>query len=122
MADLLCFAVATLASARLTRLVVADTLTENARHAFLRRIAHSGRTRALAEAGHAIDPPTPARQWFLDLFTCPWCIGAWITTAVVTTLYTTVGINLSGHWWIDIPALALAAAYMVGWLADQEAT
>lgn len=122
MADLLWFLVATLASARITRLVVSDTLVDGARHAFLQRVAHSGRQRAQARSGQSIAPPTPVRQWFLSLLTCPWCIGFWITTATVTLLYLASGISVFGPWWVDLPALSLSAGYMVGWLADQEAT
>lgn len=104
------------AAARLTRLAVSDTITEPVRTWVLVRVARSRRQRAeIADTGRA-DPPTPVRQWLLDLLQCHWCLGVWITAAVVATAF------LYGHtpaW--QITATVLALAYALGWLADQEA-
>lgn len=104
------------AAARLTRLAVSDTITERPRLALLSRVARSrAQRRAIAETGEAA-PPTPIRQFFLDLLQCHWCLGFWIAGAVVASAY------LYGHtlYW-QAAATVLALSYALGWLADQEA-
>ena len=64
------FAVLVLASARLTRLVVTDTITASFRTWVLRR-----------------------SSWFGELVSCPWCFGVWASTAVVAAAWLT-GVSL----------------------------
>lgn len=104
------------AAARLTRLAVSDTITDPVRAAVLVRVARSRAQRAaIAETGHA-EPPTPTRQFLLDLLQCHWCLGFWITAATTATAY----LYSNTLYW-QAGATVLAASYALGWLADQEA-
>ncbi len=85
----------TLASWRLTRLFVYDSLTRFVREQFLVpvKVGRSWR----------LDAPTSgARRLLYELFTCPWCFGVW-ATAFVTFCYL-----LSSYFLYPILVLALA--------------
>lgn len=78
-----------LATARLTRLVVADTITEPLRQRAIRAAyARAGReTYFTIESQHS-DPegivtadPMPPKLAYL--VTCPWCAGMWVALGVV---------------------------------------
>lgn len=121
--DLLMFLVVVAAAARITRLVVTDTITEPARAWLLPRIARSRFERTRISHGMDASPPTRIRGFVLDMLQCPWCIGFWISAALIgaASLASGVWVDITGHWWADLPIAALAVSYLVGWLADQEA-
>lgn len=82
-------AVDALAVARLTRLVVADTITTGPRDAVIRwAYARAGRA---GELGDREEWASPAEVVNLDrhppklarLITCPWCAGVWVGAGVV---------------------------------------
>lgn len=75
-------------------------------------------------------PPLPSiRQYVLDrldkgrealpehpltaLVDCPWCIGFWISVAVVALM------SALPHWW-PVVAVPLAFSAVVGWLASRD--
>lgn len=116
MLELLPLLVAIGASARLTRLVTTDALTAPMRDPMLYRVLRPRPERKAIENGDEVDPPTPTREWFYTLLTCRWCAGFWITALVVTTAY-----HYSGHLAYDAISTTLAASYVLGWLADNEA-
>src|SRR5690606_12429101 len=69
----------TLASWRLTRLVVYDAITKFFREQFW-DVVKVGR-------GYALEKPsTGPRRTLADLLSCPWCFGVW-ATATVTFVY-----------------------------------
>ncbi len=89
------FLLATLATARLTRLVNADTITATLRASWLTRFG--------------------ARTTAGGFITCPWCVGFWAALLVTGTgvwAYTTNALA----WWA-IPATVLAISWLVGVLA-----
>lgn len=115
MLDLALLAATIGAAARTTRLATADTITHPLRSAILTRIAQNRTNRRAIARGEDVDPPTGARAWLLELATCHWCMGFWITAAAVALAYTT-GHTLAYQATVTI----LAASYLVGWLADNE--
>src|SRR5699024_3407155 len=72
--------------------------------------------------GHEAQPPGPLRQTVLNLLQCPWCIGFWISTALLAALALTTGTQMviTGTWWVDLAIASLASSYIIGWLSDQE--
>lgn len=121
--DLLLFLVVVTAASRITRLVVADTVTEPIRMWAFPRIARSRQDRKRISQGHEAQPPGPFRQTVLNLLQCPWCIGFWISTALLAALAFTTGTQMviTGTWWVDLAVASLASSYIIGWLSDQEA-
>lgn len=65
--NLVTFVILAAAAYRLTRLVVIDDISAPVRNAWTSFLA---------------DHPTKITGWFLDLFTCTWCAGVWVSTAV----------------------------------------
>lgn len=107
-------------AARATRLITADTITKPARAAVHHRILFQPEQRAALALGEPVPPPSSqarakARAWAAELLTCRWCMGVWVSTAVVATE------RAWGHTrlWRAIADTALAA-YAVGWLAEHE--
>ena len=98
----------TLATYRLTKLVVDDVITETPRDAVIvlayaaqgRQVPDDG-CETLAEAVHAdADPPKVA-----VLLTCPWCAGMWVALGVV------VARRLAPRLWSPLArALGMSAA------------
>lgn len=107
-------------AARVTRLITTDTITKPARKAAHHRILFQPAQRAALAQGDEVPPPTSqpraqARAWAAELLTCSWCMGVWVTAAVVTT----------EHQWGHTRAWRAAAdtalaAYTVGFLAGHE--
>jgi hypothetical protein len=79
--------VVALAAARITRIVTTDTVGQPIRLAFSRW------------------------DWGRELVHCPWCIGTWISLAVVALFYI-----LSPSAWFTFPAVVLAVSHLVGLL------
>lgn len=134
------------ASARLTRLVNADVLTEPLRNAWERHWA--ARTQATqlthnvawqewnaAEKTAAPDERRTASlrkterkafwkferarvmQWFVS---CPWCIGFWIFLGVTFLAWYAAGapwVVLGGPWWFTLPAFALGGNWVYALVA-----
>jgi hypothetical protein len=109
-----------LASARLTRLTTRDTVTEPARKWVLLRLTFTAaQRRAVAEHRQLPPPPRPriarARLWLVELLGCPWCVGVWWCFAVATAAW-----FWNDHPGFLIPAMALGASYLVGFVAVLE--
>jgi hypothetical protein len=81
---------AVLATARLTRLVARDAISDPAR-AWL----------------HERGP-----EWLTYLVHCPWCVSIWLGAGVAAATY-----NWPARWWVVIPLVALTASYVTGALA-----
>lgn len=123
-------AVYALATARLTRLVVEDKLTEPWRSAFIRQ-AYRWRYPYVRDAVPAapalglpaIRPDETLRDcmqvnpppMLAYLATCPWCVSIYVGALVMP---------LAWSWgtrpWLAIPALVLAASHLTGLLARGE--
>lgn len=87
-----------LAVARVTGLIVADTITEPIRDRIV---------------GWLDDTPGSAGEWFASLITCPWCAGMWVSLIAAPLVW----------FWGDspvmlIPALALAFSQVTGATAN----
>lgn len=96
--DWLLLLIYALAVARVTGLVVADTITEPIRDRII---------------GWLDDTPGSAGEWFASLITCPWCAGMWISLVAAPLVW----------FWGDspvmlIPALALAFSQVTGATAN----
>lgn len=115
MPDLITLILAVGAAARITRLVVADTITEPLRNALLPRIARSRRDRALIARTGEAHPPTGIRAALVTLLTCHWCTGMWVAAVI-----TPIALAADGALWFTIPAAILTVAYAIGWLGDNE--
>lgn len=88
----------TLAVARVTGLIVADSITEPVRDRLI---------------GWLDDTPGSAGDWFASLITCPWCAGMWVSLVAAPLVW----------FWGDspvmlIPALALAFSQATGATAN----
>lgn len=83
-----------LAVARLTGLVVQDSITENARHALI---------------GWLDDRPKTLGSFIAALIDCPWCVSVWLS-AVVAPLVWFVGESPV----MLVPALMLALSQITG--------
>lgn len=87
-----------LAVARVTGLIVADTITEPVRDRIV---------------GWLDDTPGSAGDWFASLITCPWCAGMWVSLVAAPLVW----------FWGDspvmlVPALALAFSQITGATAN----
>ena len=107
-------------AARITRLVTTDTITKPARDAAHHRILFNRAQRAALAAGDEVPPPdnqarAKARAWAAELITCRWCMGVWVSAAVVASEHRW------GHrrWWRAAADTAVAA-YAVGLMAGAE--
>lgn len=87
--------VAALATARITRLVTHDRITEAPRRAVLRRLRDG--------------------SLLAYLVVCDWCASVYVGAAVAAA-----GAAYGAWTWVWAPALALAFSYTAGWLAAHE--
>jgi hypothetical protein len=88
------FIILTAATARLTRIIVADTILDGPRLRWFKRFAPSpSRGRPAHPLGQLVD--------------CPWCIGWWFAGACVAVAARFGSVPLPLLWW---PAVAEAAA------------
>lgn len=124
-------------SARLTRLVTTDVITQDVRERLIERLTYDRRQRA-ARREHALkvasansrgaDAPPPLklppplnrkhtrlRLKLVKLITCNWCTGVWVAASVII-----LDRQLGGRKWWRSLSDAATAAYLVGWLADRE--
>lgn len=63
--------VAALATYRLVRLAIYDTIFDRPRNATYMWLSNRG---------------TPRADWMLDMVTCQWCLGVWMSAAVTAAL------------------------------------
>lgn len=93
--DAIAVLVAALATARLTRLVTRDRITDAPRRALLRRLRN--------------------RELLAYLVVCDWCASVYTGAAVAAA-----GAAYGAWTWAWAPVLALAFSYTAGWLAGHE--
>lgn len=93
----LLLAVYALAVARVTGLIVSDTITEPVRDRVLLWLD---------------DAPGSVGEWLGYLITCPWCAGMWISLAAAPAVWW-----FGDRPWMLIPALALAFSQVTGMIA-----
>lgn len=111
----LTLAVLALAAYRLTRLATTDSLFASWRHRWYRRFPPNDHYRAMVrQPGQGwVQGPNPVRRTHPlgQLVECPWCIGAWISIALVATTAQYISIPL--------PVLVAAAtSTVVGLLGE----
>lgn len=104
----------TLASWRLSRLMIADTVTKWLREQFW-DVKKVGKSYLLEK------PKTGPRRTLADLFSCPWCFGVWAVAIVAFAylitpyaLYPVIILALSGV----ASSLQIAMNY-IGWQAER---
>ena len=93
--DIITIILCALATARITRLVTQDRITEAPRNAILRRL--------------------PDESLFAYLIVCDWCVSVYVGAGVAA-------VGGLVHWWswtMAVPA-ALAFSYVAGYLASRE--
>lgn len=125
------FLVALGAVLRLTRLAVADTITQTFRTRLsLRYAAASALESQTLQSHQHSDSPVAQRVmrrlsrrraawlWLVQLFECPWCIGFWISLVVAAVALSPAASSVLVAW----PAIALSLSWLVGALAFLEAT
>lgn len=126
-----------LAAYRLTRVVTTDSITERARERLYRWAwVEDDEVEAYASAwlrwrgdepfphSQGVDenprPPMPRRGGFRtyvsELFQCPWCLGVWISAAVVVFYAYVVADGFSVGWLL---LLAAAVAGLQGFVASR---
>jgi len=88
----------TLAVARVTGLIVSDSITEPARDALI---------------GWLDDRPKTLGAAIATLITCPWCAGMWVSLIAAPLVW-----FLGDSPWLLIPALALAFSQVTGMVAS----
>lgn len=93
--DAITLFLAALATARLTRLITTDRITEAPRNALLRRLDPEG---------------LPAY-----LVMCNWCVSVYTGAGTAAATWW-----LHGHAWFTAALAALAFSYAAGWLASRE--
>lgn len=99
--DALTLIILTLAATRATRIVTTDTIGRPLRVWITRR--------------------TGADSAITYLVHCPWCLGWWVALPVaIIAWHTTTLPNHTGPWWIMIPALWAASAYLIGRIITSE--
>ena len=109
MPPVITFVLVALAVARLSRLVVADRLTEAPRERMKAWIWARAARRATARGETKLAEPLG-----VSFLGCPWCVSIWIgaVAAVVTWLAGTSP-------WVWVPALALAYSQVTGLMAQR---
>ncbi|MBC9002960.1 hypothetical protein [Micromonospora aurantiaca (nom. illeg.)] len=101
MTELIEVVVVLLFVARVTRLIVGDEITRRPREAIVRRL--------------------PDGSPFAYLLFCRWCLSVWIAAAAAAGWWHLSDIaRWSGHWWVDVPTVALALSYGTGLLVRAE--
>ena len=128
------------AAYRATRIVTTDSITERARERLYRWAwVEDDETEAYASAwlrwrgdepfpsAVGVDenpyPPMPRRGGFRtyvsELFQCPWCLGVWISFAVLAFYWWVVADGAAGVGWFLV--LGLAVAGVQGFIASRHA-
>ena len=112
--DPMSFLILGLATFRLTRLVVNDTITAFFREQFYDVV--ETKTKRYLEK-----PSSGPRRTIAELLACPWCIGMWASATILFFYHLTL------YAWFPIVFLAIAGlgalfqllANMIGWKAEQ---
>lgn len=133
--NLFVFLVSLGAALRLTRLATTDNITQPWRQLLMSNLIRAHQKLNDIQVASTTEQPTARKldgprlalasrrvqAWSLcvQLFECPWCIGFWISTAVVAAALSPLGtghhIPTGVHLWLFVfPALALATSYLVG--------
>ena len=109
------FVLITLASFRVTRLIVYDHITAFFREQFY-NVAGEGRGKLVLEK-----PIGGPRRTLADLLSCPWCFGVWATATVAffylltpLALFPVLLLALSG-----VATFFQLLANMIGWKAEK---
>lgn len=120
------FALVTLAAARVTRLLIHDTITEPMRRLLWRRLGNEVPPALLESIRHYVartQQTNPrSRSWAWKLINCPWCLGFWVSLLLTAPLAFSPAIRalLPGPWPLWWPITALAASQLVGLLLARE--
>lgn len=93
--DFVTLALVALATARLTRLVTTDTITEPLRVWVVGKLGEDSK--------------------LSYLMMCSWCMSLWVGAGVAGSAYL-----FGGNRWYGFALLALSASYVTGWLAGRE--
>lgn len=80
---------------RLNRLLIDDTIASPIRDLWI-RMANSPR-----------QPVAATGLWFHELWSCPWCLGFWLSAGVTGLAYAS-----GGAAWFFLPALALSLSWL----------
>lgn len=83
----LTFVLATLTAFRLTRLVTTDTITDRPRRWLLRRFPARVVPLHDTNGGEVDGTATLKPRWIIELVNCDWCLGVWISAAVVGAVH-----------------------------------
>lgn len=94
---LLFLAVMALTVARVTGLVVSDSITEPLRDRILLWLD---------------DRPATLGEWLGKLITCPWCVGMWVSLAAAPLAVWMIGLP-----WLLVLPVALAFSQVTGMIA-----
>lgn len=78
-----------LATYRLVRLAIEDTIFDETRDKLYPWLARGG----------------PVKQWFLALITCPWCLGVWVAALVTLASRRDRSVVARVVWWLSIAAI-----------------
>ena len=102
MTALITFLVLLLATIRVTRLIVADKLSEPFRQFLVDKLG--------------------VESWITYLFWCAWCSGFWVSLASSAIAWYVGGLQpfVSLPAWFAIPAIALGMSYITGWVLSRE--
>jgi hypothetical protein len=92
--DLMTLALVALATARITRFVTSDRIFDKPRQYLASKLPEDGE--------------------LVYLLHCPWCVSIYAGAGVAV-----YGWLLAGSAWFVVPAAALAASYITGFLADR---
>lgn len=108
-----------LATFRLIRLVTYDAITAFLREAFLRKVTTKTKTGKVTVTYQ--EEPRGIKRAISMLLTCPWCIGIWISLAVLFLYYA-----FPAFWFLfTVIAIAAVASILqiiangVGWSAEK---
>jgi hypothetical protein len=105
-----------LATARVTRLVTADRLTEAPRERVTSWLwQRAVRRDAIRARVLGMRPATTEEPLAAYLATCPWCASIWIGAVAAPLIWA-----WGEHPWLWVPALALALSEVTGLLARGE--
>lgn len=114
---MLTFLVVSLAAFRITRIITLDTITEGPREWLLLRFPPDPEHARLHPKKFTIngkattawmpDGRVPDRKVskFGVLLSCPWCVGFWVSGALVAVVANLTSIELPVVWWFAVAAV-----------------
>lgn len=105
------------ASARITRIIVSDTITRTIRAKLWAWTG--GKLRLMRMEENYENPDEDGTlvfdEWRWSILNCPWCIGFWISLAVTALAYVSHGAT-----WFVVPAIGLTVSYVIAFIAGYE--